>query len=563
MDDIQKTQHSFALKARNQKGHRFNDLYHFIYRRDWMEYALDAVLDNRGSRTPGVDGITRQNLSKEKDRERFITDLQADLKTGTFKPDPVERRYIKKEKGGQRPLGIPTVRDRVVQMLLKMLFEPIWESDFYDFSNGFRPKRRTMDCIGPLFRYINQHNKYLWVIEGDIKGCFDHIHHAILMHAIERRIADPRILKLVSQFLKAGVMEGRIFQPTREGTPQGGVVSPLLANIYPHRLDEWWWEQYGKLTRREKRNRRESGQGNNVLLRYADDFVLVWNGDKAGAEKLREEVRQFLAKELHLELSLDKTHITHVTEGFEFLGFHIKYYQDSQHRPTLRVKPSLRNIERLKSKIRWMTSSTRVGDNVEHKFIALNRILRGWINYFRHVSAKQTAQELDWWVNQRVVIWLLHKHKLGIRRVLQLYKMRERNAQHDRDNLAVKDGQGTYLFLYRMSDMPIRPYRYNRPHPNPYLTETATTLSDDEIPVPDGTWSGASESAKWRDRRAEMLERDEYRCQQCGSPINLDGHHLQAKKNGGDDALENLQTLCERCHVKTETYGRKGKNGKH
>ena len=557
MDDIQKTQRSFALKALNQKGHRFDDLYHLICRRDWIEQALNAVLDNTGSRTAGVDGITRKSLAKEKDRLQFITQLQADLKASTYQPQPVERRYIPKASGGRRPLGIPTLRDRVVQMLIKMLFEPIWESDFYDFSNGFRPERRTMDCIGRMYRYINHRNKYFWVIEGDIKGCFDHINHAILMREVKRRVADTRVLNLVSQFLKAGVMEERLFQRTEEGTPQGGVVSPLLANIYLHRFDEWWWKQYGSLPLQEKRKRREGKQGNSSLLRYADDFIFLWNGDKAGAEQLREEVRQFLAQELHLELSLEKTHVTHVSDGFDFLGFHIKYYTDNQSRPTLCTKPSLKNIERLKHKVLLMTSSKRVGDNPEHKFVALNRLLHGWIGYYRHVSTKHVANELDWWIEHRVIRWLIHKHKSGIRYVLRLYETREQNAQHNRNNLAVKDGQGNLIYLYRMSDMPIRIYRYNRPHSNPYLGEKGTILAEIETPIADEMWSGASELADWRDRRIEALERDEYRCQQCGSQENLDVHHRKARKDGGDDSLENLQTLCERCHSQTDTNGRR------
>jgi hypothetical protein len=204
-----------------------------------------------------------------------------------------------------------------------------------------------------------------------------------------------------------------------------------------------------------------------------------------------------------------------------------------------------------------MTSSKRVGDNPEHKFVALNRLLHGWIGYYRHVSAKHVANELDWWVEHRVIRWLIHKHKSGIRYVLRLYETREQNEQHNRNNLAVKDGQGNLIYLYRMSDMPIRIYRYNRPHSNPYLGEKGTTLAEIETPIPDEMWKGGSELADWRDKRIEVLERDEYRCQQCGSQENLDVHHRKARKDGGDDSLENLQTLCEHCHSQTDTNGRR------
>jgi RNA-directed DNA polymerase len=226
MDDITKTQQSFAIKALHNPEHRFADLYHLICRDDWIAFALRAVLSNTGSRTAGIDGISKKQLATEENQARFIAELQADLKAGRFKPLPVRRQYIPKDGGKMRPLGIPTIRDRVVQMLVKMLLEPIWESDFLDCSQGFRPGRRTMDCIAPLYGYMNPRIKAYWVVEGDIRGCFDHIQHAILLKLIERRVADQRVVALVRDFLRAGVMEGVLFRRTEEGTPQGGVVTP-------------------------------------------------------------------------------------------------------------------------------------------------------------------------------------------------------------------------------------------------------------------------------------------------------------------------------------------------
>lgn len=174
MDDISKTQRSFARKALAEPQHRFEDLYHLICREDWIEAALDAVLGNAGARTAGLDGISKDDLNTENKLYCFVKELQTGLRAGTYKPTPVQRVWIPKASGGQRPLGIPTIRDRVVQRLLKMLLEPIWESDFLDCSNGFRPGRRTMDCIAMCYARIMTQNKYFWVVEGDIRGCFDH-----------------------------------------------------------------------------------------------------------------------------------------------------------------------------------------------------------------------------------------------------------------------------------------------------------------------------------------------------------------------------------------------------
>lgn len=173
MNDLRKTQESFARKAQAQPAHAFGDLYHLVCREDWLQAALHAVLRNAGSRTAGVDGISRKQLAAEAAQAQLIENLRAELQAGTYRPQPVRRHWIPKANGKLRPLGIPTIKDRMVQMVLKMLLEPIWESDFLDCSNGFRPGRRTMDCIRMCQTRITTQNKYLWVIEGDIKGCFD------------------------------------------------------------------------------------------------------------------------------------------------------------------------------------------------------------------------------------------------------------------------------------------------------------------------------------------------------------------------------------------------------
>ncbi len=340
MSDIIKTQRSFAIKAQHNAAHRFDHLYRLICQVEWIRGALDIILSNKGARTPGIDGITKKALAFEETRTALVHELRDDLRTGRFRPVPVRRVFIPKANGKQRPLGILTVKDRVVQYLLKMLLEPIWESDFLNCSNGFRPGRRTMDCIALLDSYINKRNKYYWVIEGDIKGAFDNIHHDKLLELLTARIADRRILNLISSFLKAGVMEGHLFRQSELGVPQGGPLSPLLANIYLAQLDRYWWEQYGNLHRKVKERRRTEHKGNCALIRYADDWLLLTNGSRKEAYRLRDEFQTFLATDLHLELAVEKTHITHVNDGFDFLGFHIRRYVGKHRRPVLLITPS-------------------------------------------------------------------------------------------------------------------------------------------------------------------------------------------------------------------------------
>jgi hypothetical protein len=348
-------------------------------------------------------------------------------------------------------------------------------------------------------------------------------------------------------------MEGTLFKRTEEGTPQGGVVSPLLANIYLHELDRYWWKHYGGLSAWRKRQRRSAGHGNPVLLRYADDFVLLTNGPKEEAIRLRDELKEFLWDSLKLELSLEKTAVTHVNDGFDFLGYHVRRYLHPQEgdKPVVLVKPSAKSIERLKAKVRDMTGRHRGLDNPVFKVTALNRVLGGWAAYYRHVNAKAILHSLDFWVEKRLADWLCEKHRRGIRWVLREYQ----RQQGGRQNLAVKNERGQLVFLHRMADLPLTRYPV-QVRGNPYLGMVPPTIAPAEAPFADGAWNGGSRFSTWKDVQLFVLERDGYRCQNpaCGATAELDVHHKRWRKDGGDDDPSNLATLCARCH-KAEQRG--------
>lgn len=547
-----KTQRSLARKAMHQPTHQFGHLYRLICREEWIRYALHHVLSNQGAKTAGIDHVTKKQLASQTARTTFVQELQQELRQKRFRPVPVRRVYIPKANGKCRPLGIATLKDRVVQMLLKMVLEPIWESDFLNCSNGFRPDRRTMDCIALLDSYINNRNKYYWIIEGDIKGAFDSIHHEVLLQLLEQRIADQRVLKLIAQFLRAGVIEGSLFHPTSIGTPQGGICSPILANIYLHQLDLFWWQKYGNLHRKEKERRRQRREGNCALIRYADDWLLLTNGSKTEAYRLREEFETFLQEKLKLELSVEKTHVTHVNDGFDFLGFHIRRYVQHNDRPKLLVIPSQKSITRFKEKVKEMTNRKRFRDKPLLKFSALNAVLRGWMNYYRHCNAKQTAKDLDYWVNERLFLWMQKRHRLRPRRIIALYQHREHER---RDNWAIRNGE-QLLFLYRMSDQPITKYRSRKPV-NPYLgSEWNTDFSEVERPLPAYVWKGnARNNEDWRELKEQIKAERGAKCEECGSSERLDLHHVKAQRYGGKATQENLQLLCRSCHAKTASFG--------
>ena len=558
LDDILKTQHSFARKATRDANHRFENLYYLLSGDAWLNAALDAVLRNSGARTGGVDNITKEHFQQKRYRAEFVATLKAELATKQYQPQPVRRVFIPKANGKLRPLGIATMRDRVVQMLLKMVLEPIFESDFLDCSTGFRPGRCTKDALAVCYRLINPRNGYYWVIEGDIRSYFDNVNHAILLKLVARRIADVHVLNLIGRFLKAGVMEGQVFRRSPEGTRQGGIVSPLLSNVYLHELDRWWWEHYGNIERHTKERRRKQGQSNCIYVRYADDWIALCNGTKAQAEAIRDEMRAFLRTELKLELSDEKTVVTHACDGFDFLGFHVQHYpaHDGQKATTL-ARPSDKSIQRLKDRIRDMTDRSNYTDNPMDKFYALNAVLRGWMHYYRHCSASQLAGWLDHWVHLRVADWLVKRHKSCYRAILARYLKQEGT----RKNFAVIRPNGSLMFLFLMRDVHITPYR-PRTRTNPYLLDAPlpTGAAEPDIALPDYTWDGSSAHAEWRNTKDEIVARDGYCCADCGSRDNLDINHIIPRHKGGQDTPDNLITLCERCHVNRGGYGRPRKS---
>jgi RNA-directed DNA polymerase len=261
--NVGEMQRLLGLKAEQAPNHRFDDLYSLLCHRDWLRLAHAYVAQNAGSKTAGCDGIDMEYFNR--DPEGNLQALHEALTAETFAAMPVRRVYIPKAKGGLRPLGIPSIRDRIVQEALRMALEPIYEADFRQVSFGFRPNRCTMDAIKRIKLYVSEKNKYFWTIEGDISAYFDTIHHRKLMKLLGRRVKDRKVLDLIWKFLRAGVMERKLFKDTTSGTPQGGIVSPLLANVYLHELDKYM-EEYTGLSLADKRRRR-----NNRPLDH-DDF---------------------------------------------------------------------------------------------------------------------------------------------------------------------------------------------------------------------------------------------------------------------------------------------------
>ena len=296
---------------------RFDDLFNLIADPAFLVVAWDRVRGNRGARTAGVDGVAPRSI--DGGEGQFLAELRDDLKARRFRPLPVRQRMIPKASGKLRSLGIPTARDRVVQASIKLVLEPIFEADFYPCSYGFRPNRRAQDAIEEI-RHFGRLS-YEWILEGDIKSCFDEISHPALMGRVRDRIGDKRVLDLVKGFLAAGVLsEDGTVRGAKTGTPQGGILSPLLANIALSVLDEHFagaWQTM-MATDLDRQRRRRRGQPMYRLVRYADDFVLMVSGTKADAEELKDEVAAALST-VGLRLAEEKTSVSHIDEGIDFL----------------------------------------------------------------------------------------------------------------------------------------------------------------------------------------------------------------------------------------------------
>jgi Retron-type reverse transcriptase len=371
---------------------KFGVLYDKVYSFDLLWQAWLDVKANRGS--AGIDHETIKDI-EEYGVNKLLLRVSELLRGKKYKPQAVLRVYISKSDGRKRPLGIPTVADRVVQTATKYVIEPIFEADFADFSYGFRPKRSAHNALREIYKWLNFGCK--WVVDADLSSYFDTIPHDKLMWLVQERINDKSVLKLLKMWLKAGVLEEGKIKPTDLGTPQGGVVSPLLANIYLNALDRFWVNNgYGT-------NRNHDAH----IVRYADDFVILCHHDP---NRYFDLARSRLDR-LSLTINKEKTRIVDAIEGFNFLG-HTFIRGESRKNKQYKTYyyPSDKAMKSVKAKVKEITTHSShldMPDVVE----TLNPILRGWGNYFKTGNAKEHFDEIDHYIMRNLTIMLRKKHK--------------------------------------------------------------------------------------------------------------------------------------------------------
>jgi RNA-directed DNA polymerase len=394
---IQELQRALWWKAKREPTFRFYSLYDKVYRMDILQHAYAQAKANAGA--PGVDGKTFEDIETE-GLQQYLVALQEELRKERYEPEAVRRVMIPKPNGGERPLGIPTIKDRVVQTAVKIVVEPIFEADLTDNAYGYRPKRSAVQAVEKVHQTLQA--GYTQVVDADLSKYFDTIPHAELLRSVARRISDRKILRIIKQWLKVAVEErGEGGKTTRRGsgsrgTPQGGVISPLLANIYMRRFLKAWEERGYHQTLRTQ------------IVNYADDFVILSRGR---AEEALDKARGILRR-LGLTVNEEKTRVCNAWQtSFDFLG----YTFGEQHRfggkRHLGARPSEKSLNRLKDAIREATERHSLLRSVEDRVQYLNYVLRGWSNYFKYGTLWKTYNKVDRYVQGRIRCWLVRKHK--------------------------------------------------------------------------------------------------------------------------------------------------------
>lgn len=399
---VQELQRILYLASKASPKRRFHALYDKTYRDDVIRTAWIRVKANGGS--AGIDGETITYIVEKYGEERLIQECKEVLVTNTYRAKPVRRHEIPKADGKMRPLGIPTVRDRVVQMAVKIVIEPIFEADFQNCSFGFRPKRGMHDALRTIRNTVNN-TKVNWAVDVDIQGYFDNIPHDKLMQMVEQRISDRRILKLIRMWLKAGVMKDGKFYDTQIGSPQGGVISPLLANLYLHYLDTIWTKRYSHLGK---------------LVRFADDLVILCHKKEMALEAI--QVLKAVFRKLKLTMNANKSKLVNLwedKEGFDFLGHHHRRWaywaKNGKKLYILRSYPSKKSLKKMRNRIKEETGPrARLKWSMWDMIKFLNPIIQGWKNYYTEidpVAANKFLAKIDWYIQKRMALFWNKKHK--------------------------------------------------------------------------------------------------------------------------------------------------------
>jgi len=527
------------IQDRGKRKLPLDDVYRQLFNPDMYLRAYAKLYKNEGAMTPGITEETVDGMSQQK-----IAKIIEAIRYERWRWTPVQRVEIPKSHGKPRPLGIPTWSDKMVQEVIRSILEAYYEPQFSKHSHGFRPKR---GCHTALTDIRNVWVGTKWFIEGDIKGCFDTIPHQRLMKVVQRRVADRNIQDMIWKFLRAGVMYRNTLSETLTGTPQGGIVSPLLANLYLDQLDKYMESISLNLTYAQRQWRRKKGKGNYLYVRYADDFVVLCNGTKAETLAMKEELKELLST-WGLTLSEDKTKVTHITEGFRFLGYQVRREMGGNGKVVPKVLIPEEAMKRFEQKMRRIFAPGTRNDSIRAKISAANRVIRGWCHYYQatsspHAPFRRVRDE----VFRGMAHWLGRKFKLSMPQVMRKY---------EKDN----------TFWYKSStlvmptDFKAKRLRQKTWH-NPYTAQE--TIAREELFTWDDIWDGNESRHGMMDLREEVIQLKGTICvlnlpdicESNGNPLHpseVEIHHDPARKRfkvkTEADRMKHLHPVCTSCH---------------
>lgn len=514
-----------AKATKDQQWRRVNILQRMLVRSFAAKVlAVKRVTENRGKKTPGIDGEC-WDTPEEKWEAVFR------LQRRGYKPKPLRRVYIPKANGKRRPLGIPTMLDRAMQALYLLALEPVSETTADRNSYGFRPMRSTADAIEQCFINLSRKNSAEWVLEGDIKGCFDNINHEWLIDHV------PMDRVILRKWLKAGYMESNRLHPTEAGTPQGGIISPVLANLALDGLEQVLESHFGK------KNTKASYKTKVNYVRYADDFIVTGISKALLEQEVRPIVEAFMA-ERGLSLSPEKTVISHISEGFDFLGQNVRKYSGK-----CLIKPSCKNVKTFLAKVRSVLNGYKTAPAwwIVH---TLNPMIRGWANYHRAVVAKETFNYVDYRIWKMLWQWCKRRHQNRRKRWIKGKYFKTVGQRHWVFQGVSPDGK--QLCLLYANDTPIKRHTKIIAEANPYEPALETYFEQ-------RLGRAWRESMRGKRKLLMLWSRQQKSCPCCKQLITQETgwniHHVIERHKGGADTLDNLVLLHPNCHRQVHNLG--------
>ena len=534
-NDTKSIRETFNLLAKNSKAVKVLAVYRITQR-------------NQGKYTAGIDGISIPKVGRDLQYQTRLKLLdKIDI---TRKPDPIRRTFISKPNGKMRPLGIPTLRDRINQEILRIAIEPIAEYHFSNNSWGFRPKRSCQDAIEQLFKKLSRASSFRYILEGDIKGCFDNINHNHIIKTLLNWKVPKWATELTMKMLKSGIFHNGELYVSETGTPQGGVISPLLANVALTSLDNFCVQHYGRKDSTRAKNPRED----NPIVRYADDFVIICKS-KRTAEQIRAEITEHLAKEIGLTLSEEKTKISHITKGFNFLGFNVRKYLDknAKRKPKskrnwgdyqLLIKPQKEKVVEFLRGCKEVLDDNKTGKQ-DSIIRILNPKLLGWAMYYRFVCSSKTFSDIDYALWRKLFSWANRRHP----RARKDWIIRKYFGKKDKRKYTFRD-QETGLFIELLSHIPIKRFVLLNKKYRVY----------DKSPETQEYWKKREYTNAFNQiftvRIQRLYKRQQGKCSFCKELMlkeqiengQLHVHHMLPRSLGGSENHSNLQLLHNDCH---------------